>query len=210
MTDAELQDRFVKGLCYRCDEKFGPGHICANKQFQVLILEEGEEGMNEERRGTESEAELKNLQLSLYSITGLTSKKSIKVWGELDGSKVVVLVDCGASHNFISSMLVRDKGILITITPPYTVEVGDGRKIKSEGVCKQLVLQVQGLKILQDFFIFELRGVDVVLGMEWLAGLGKIRANFKELTLKVPTATGTQVLKGEPAMARSAASYKKC
>jgi len=38
-------------------------------------------------------------------------------------------------------------------TLPYTVEVGDGRKIRSEGVCTQLKLLVQGLEIKQDLFI---------------------------------------------------------
>ena len=31
LTDAELQERSRKGFCFRCDEKFGPGHVCANK-----------------------------------------------------------------------------------------------------------------------------------------------------------------------------------
>ena len=47
-------------------------------------------------------------------------------------------------------------------------------------------------------------GVDVVLGMEWLASLGEIRENFKELTLKIPTTEGSFTLKGEPTMVRSA------
>ncbi|KAK2367913.1 hypothetical protein QL285_081155 [Trifolium repens] len=38
LTDAELQDRRVKGLCFRCDEKFGPSHKCPSKQLQVLIM----------------------------------------------------------------------------------------------------------------------------------------------------------------------------
>ncbi|KAJ1378575.1 Retrotransposon gag domain [Sesbania bispinosa] len=51
LTDAELQEKSRKGLCFRCDEKFGPGRVCKNKQLQVLILnevcmeEEEEEGI---------------------------------------------------------------------------------------------------------------------------------------------------------------------
>ncbi|GAU46214.1 hypothetical protein TSUD_401760 [Trifolium subterraneum] len=67
LTDAELQDKFAKGLCYQCDAKFSPGH----------------------------------------SMSGLTSKKTIKLWGDLLNRKVLVLVDCGASHNFISLVLVQ-------------------------------------------------------------------------------------------------------
>lgn len=72
----------------------------------------------------------------------------------------------------------------------------------------QITLQTQGLEIRQDFYIFELGVVDLVLGMEWLASLGEIRANFKELTLKVPTIEGTKMLKGEPSLPRAVASFK--
>ena len=54
LTDAEVLDKRAKGLCFRCDEKFGLGHICPNKQLQVLLLEEG---MDEESAEQESERE---------------------------------------------------------------------------------------------------------------------------------------------------------
>ena len=63
LTDAELQERSRKGLCFRCDKKFGPGHVCANKQLQILVLAEGEEERDAERETMvdEEEGELKNL-----------------------------------------------------------------------------------------------------------------------------------------------------
>ena len=48
----------------------------------------------------------------------------------------------------------------------------------------------------------------MALGMEWLTSLGKIRENFRELTLKIPITEGSFTLKGEPAMARSAVSLR--
>jgi len=57
---------------------------------------------------------------------GLTSKKSIRLWGNISKNRVIVLVDCNASHNFISTTVVKQHQIPITPTKPYTVEVGDG------------------------------------------------------------------------------------
>ena len=93
-------------------------------------------------------------------------------------------------------------------TSIYTVEVGDGRKLDCEGICSELTLEMQGLKIQQDFYVFDLGGVDVVLGMEWLASLGEVRANFHELTLKIPVANGYHTLKGDSALTRAVASLK--
>jgi len=33
--------------------------------------------------------------------------------------------------------------------------------------------------VVQQFFFMELRGTDLVLGMDWLASLGNVKANFK-------------------------------
>lgn len=82
-------------------------------------------------------------------------------------------------------------------TPSYTVEVSDGRKIPGGGVCKNVHLNLQGLHLQQDFYIFDLGGVDIVLSMEWLSQLGEIKANFSDLTLAIPTATGIHCLKGD-------------
>jgi len=67
---------------------------------------------------------------------------------------------------------------------------------------------MQGLEIHENFFVFELGGVDIVLGMEWLSFLGEIRANFKELMIKIPLGNSYHVLKGEPELARASASFK--
>jgi len=99
-------------------------------------------------------------------MSGLTSKNSISLWGNIAKNKVIVLVDCGASHNFIYAIVVKQQQIPITHTKQYIVEVGDGRNIRCEGVSKNVKLQIQGMKIQQDLFAFEMTRMDVVLGME--------------------------------------------
>ncbi|XP_058727193.1 uncharacterized protein LOC131598628 [Vicia villosa] len=209
LTEAEMQDKMAKNLCFRCDENFVPGHVCVNKQFHVMLME-GDDDDEELAPTIETAADptFHTLQLSMYSISGFTSKKTIKLWGYLAEQRVLVLVDCGASHNFISSVSAHQQGLSITATPSFSVEVGDGRKIPCGGVCHQLTLDIQGLTIQQDFYVFELGGVDIVLGMEWLAQLGEIRANFGDLLLKVPTPTGTHIIQGDPTLSRASASIK--
>ena len=43
MTDSEFADKRAKGLCYRCDEPFGPGHRCREKTLHVLLVDNEEE-----------------------------------------------------------------------------------------------------------------------------------------------------------------------
>lgn len=66
--------------------------------------------------------EMKALQISF----GLTSNKSFKVLGKLGGTKVVILIDIGATSNFISKSLAQQLMLTVTSTPEYTMEVGTG------------------------------------------------------------------------------------
>lgn len=65
----------------------------------MLLEVEGDE--DGEVAGVEYEEEtsldMKYLQLSKKSLLGLTSNKSLKLWGAIGGRKVVILIDSGAS-----------------------------------------------------------------------------------------------------------------
>ncbi|RDX90217.1 hypothetical protein CR513_27945, partial [Mucuna pruriens] len=54
----------------------------------------------------------------------------------------------------------------------------------------------------------EAKGAEVVLGMEWLSSLGEISTNFNDLTLMIPKEGATMVLKGDPSITRTTASFK--
>lgn len=95
---------------------------------------------------------------------------------------MLILIDSGASSNFISYKLVKELKLKLKLedTEEYTIEVGNGEKLSHKGVCVGLQLQVRGIEISQNFFLMTLGGTEVVLGMDWLASLGDIKANFKK------------------------------
>ena len=212
LSQAELQERSRKGLCFKCGERWGLDHVCKLKHYKLVLVEGSDEEHPGEGDQTTSEEEpsleLKTLEISFNSLKGLTSSKSFKVMGRLEGQEVVILVDTGATSNFISKELARQLGLTIEETPIYTVEVGTGQKERSSGVCQSVGIEAQGIHILQPFFLLELGGVDVVLGMRWLAGLGEIAANFQELTMSWKEKGEIRRLKGDPALGRSQASWK--
>jgi len=63
------------------------------------VLDEREEEGYPERENTmvEEVVEMKDLQLSMCSIVGLTLKKTLKLWGRIGKEHVTVLIDCGVS-----------------------------------------------------------------------------------------------------------------
>lgn len=89
------------------------------------------------------------------------------------------------------------------------MEVGDGHKVHCQGKCVEYVLELQGLIIQQDVFIFYLERVDVILGIEWLASLGEVKANFGKLKLTIGRGESQQMVIGDAALSTTLTSLKK-
>nr|KYP47302.1 hypothetical protein KK1_031095 [Cajanus cajan] len=119
------------------------------------------------------------------------------MWGEILENKVLLLVNSGATHNFISAKLVENLRLPVEPTIPYYVKDGGGQRIKTSGVCKGLQMKMQNMLFKADFYVFALDGEDIVLGMEWLEDMGEMRTNFKDLTLRIKKDGIKYTLKGD-------------
>ena len=119
----------------------------------------------------------------------------------------MVLVDCGVTSNFLSWEVARKLQLKVEPTPKYSVEVGHGQREFSQGICKDVMLMMQGTEVQQHFFLLNLGGTDVVLGMDWLASLGKIVADFEKLTLEWKERV-RNCIQGDPTLYRAQSSWK--
>ncbi|CAJ2679667.1 unnamed protein product [Trifolium pratense] len=214
LNPAELEERSKKGLCFKCGDKWNREHVCKFKHMQLKLCEasseeeEGEDWVEEQKEEVELVEELKTLQLSLQSKEGFTSNKSFKVWADIGGRRVLTLIDSGATSNFIASKLVNELSLAVTETPAYIIEVGIGEKVKNHRVCEELGFSIQDVKFQQHFFIMELGGSEMVLGMDWLASLGNIEANFGNLCLKWEVQGNKYMIQGDPSMCNSQVNWR--
>lgn len=163
LSQEELRDLSRRGLCFKCGERWGRDHVCRMKHYRVELIDddegegdiEGEAELEEETGERDSEVvmEMKTLLLSPRSTRGLTSNQSFKVWGVINGREVLILIDSGASTNFISHKLVKELQLQLEDTAEYTIEIGNGEKLTHRGVCVDLKVQVQGIAFAQNFFL---------------------------------------------------------
>ncbi|PKU75391.1 hypothetical protein MA16_Dca022054 [Dendrobium catenatum] len=90
----------------------------------------------------------------------------MKVKGEISNKGVVVLIDSGATHNFISNQIVKALGMELMDTGGYRVMMGTRKVELGRGVCRGVVLKIQGIRVQEDFLSMELGSTDVILGMK--------------------------------------------
>nr|GEZ64860.1 hypothetical protein [Tanacetum cinerariifolium] len=99
----------AEGLCFRCPEKYQPGHACNPPQF-LLILD------NEQPPDTDPLPALEFLDLDntdptnnytpyylalfVAAFYGLQSPRAVRVTGYIGNQPVTVLVDCGSEFEY--------------------------------------------------------------------------------------------------------------
>lgn len=64
---------------------------------------------------------------------------------------MVILLDSGATHNFISNKVVTKLNILMHPVN-FVVVLGDDQRVKGLGICDRVEPTFQGIRIIQNFF----------------------------------------------------------
>ncbi|XP_071714502.1 uncharacterized protein [Rutidosis leptorrhynchoides] len=207
LTEAELSEKCSKGLCFKCDEKYAPGHRCPSKSLQVLLVREDDDD-NDEILEDSEHAHLDSVEVCINSVIGFTPPHTMKLRGSIGGLEVIVLIDCGASHNFISTEVVQRLGLIVYGNKSVGMMMGNGKFDKSQGVCRGVVLSLPELQVFEDFFPMELGSTDVILGMKWLQTLGEMTVNWKTLTIEFSSGDKRVIIRGDSGLRRSFVSLK--
>lgn len=168
---------------------------------QDTVGDEEKENDDGDTEAGEMDANQLEASLNSSSVEGIDSPKTMKFVGAVGERQVLILLDSGATHNFISEQLVAEMQILVQPTT-FAVVLGDNRKVKGVGKCKGIELIVQGIRIIQDFLPFRLGGVDVILGVEWLSRLGEVKTNWGKQTIHFDWNGQKVKLKGDVSLTR--------
>ena len=168
---------------------------------QLEIIEEEPSEVECEEQITEGGTmENLNIELSINSVVGLTNLGTMKVKGKVKEEEVVVLIDYGATHNFIYEKLVTKLNLPIKATTNYVVILDFGTSIKGKGVCGKVEVLIGEWKIIDSFLLLELGGVDVIVGMQWLHSLGVTEVDWRNLVLTIQHESKKVIIRGDPSL----------
>ena len=107
---------------------------------------------------TQEELECKTMGLFGVS-TNLNQVRAMKLEGCLQGASILVLIDSGATHNFISPKVVEILRLHMVPSNPLGVKLGDGHRVLTRGRCNGIQLNVGAVQICFDAYVLELGGV---------------------------------------------------
>eukprot|EP00253_Pinus_taeda_P009120 PITA_09120 len=189
----QMEEKRAKGLCYSCDSKYTKGHKCAKKKLFYIDCEEEEEKEQEMSKEDDIlqkqtlDKEEMNLTISCNALVGITTPQTIKIEGHIKKKKVIVLIDSGSTHNFIHCKIAKELNCFLYLAPKCQVMFASGGTINSSGKCHNIKLSMGDYVLNSLMLSIPMRGIDVVLGVQWLQSLGTIAFNFQELFMKFST-----------------------
>ncbi|KAF5465151.1 hypothetical protein F2P56_015182 [Juglans regia] len=204
ISPAEMKDRRTKGLCYHCDSKWHPSHRCQTPKLYLIEEVLDDVGLNEVDPGPNTDQEecsdgtntRKEHEISLHAIIGTINPRTMHVMGRVGSQAVTILIDSGSTHNFLDSALMSQLHLPVSTHEIVRVKVANGDQLESDGKHMGVNVNIQGVFFQVDMYLLELAGCDMVLGVQWLQGLGSILWNFQELTMQFTYNAKIVVLKG--------------
>jgi hypothetical protein len=153
------EHRRANELCFKCGDKFAPGHKCANQSSDASLAQLYVEGSSVDGGGFLSEDILTALELStmsneenhfisLNAITSTQSNKVIHLRALVGNQALSILIDSGISRSFLNSSMLTRTPYTTVNDPDMRVKVANGHTVVSTQVVRDLEWWIQGCTFL--------------------------------------------------------------
>jgi hypothetical protein len=218
--DKQLKDyRKANNLCYGCGEKYEPGHVevCAKRNkphLHALVVNDLDREIPEELLNEMVVDEMLTEtfgQLSLNAIAGIEGANSIQLKATVKNKTMLILVDTGSSHSFVSSQFVHMTQLPTLPMPQQRIRLTDGSCMSTTHQVKDLQWYIQGQTFTKDMIILDKLPYDAILGFDWLQQFCPMHCDWVAKTLQFQHEGQLVTLQGlhEPPVALTSMSAKQ-
>jgi hypothetical protein len=104
----------------------------------------------------------------------------------------VVLFDSGASHSFISVAYVEKHNLPIALLWCQMIVSFPEGDMSARQLCPKVNLKIKGVDFVANLIVLESKGIDVILGMDWL-GKHNVLIDCAKKSIKLTTLNGMEV-----------------
>ncbi|WVZ53759.1 hypothetical protein U9M48_004660 [Paspalum notatum var. saurae] len=98
-----------------------------------------------------------------------------------------ILFDCGASHSFIATQFVARFNLPMTMMKDKMIVSSPGGDMLARHLCPKISIIIRGVEFLSSLIVLESKGLDIILGMDWLSKYnGVIDCAKKRVSVRGP------------------------
>jgi hypothetical protein len=112
----------------------------------------------------------------------------------INGTSTVMLFDSRASHSFISAIYVEKHNLLIALLKCQMIVSSLGVDMPARQLCPKVNLEIrgEGLDFVANLIVLESKGIDVILGTDWLSK-HKVFIDYAKKLIKLTTQNGKEL-----------------
>eukprot|EP00253_Pinus_taeda_P004466 PITA_04466 len=121
---------------------------------------------------------------ALATLRGVPKYLTLRVPGKIRGQQVSVLVDSGATHNFIDAHMVEQGGIQTESFDGFSVLVPGDQTMMCAHYVLELSVTMGTYTLTDHFFVVDIPNTNMILGVQWLSTLGKVTTDWKTLEIE--------------------------
>jgi hypothetical protein len=110
----------------------------------------------------------------------------------INDTSTVVLFDSGASHSFISSAYVGKHNLRLAMLRCQIIVSSLGGDMPTRQLCPKVNLKIRGVDFVAKLIVLESKGIDVILGMDWLSKY-KVLIDCSKKSVKLTTPEGKEM-----------------
>jgi len=135
--------------------------------------------------------------ISQAAITSQKTPKTLKLLGCIQSSQIVILVDSGSTHIFISATLASKLTSGSSVLASLTVQVADGNKLVCQTEFVDMQWSVQSYTFSSNLKVLPLQHYDMIVGMDWLERFSTMQVHWAQKWLMIPYNNSVIRLQGE-------------
>jgi hypothetical protein len=107
----------------------------------------------------------------------------------INDTSAVVLFDSRASHSFISAAYIGKHNLPLALLRCQMIVSSLGGNMPARQLCPKVNLKIRGVDFVANLIVLESKGIDVILGMDWLS-MYKVLINYAKKSVKMTTLEG--------------------
>ena len=117
---------------------------------------------------TEDELNEQFCQLSINAIAAKDNISCLKFRAKVKDKVMLVLLDSGSSHSFVSKQFVDMTNIPLIPTHPKRVKLANGNTITTDSMAANMKWYCQGHTMTSNMIVLDMQPYDAILGYDWL------------------------------------------
>jgi hypothetical protein len=110
----------------------------------------------------------------------------------INDTSAVVLFDSGASHSFISIAYVDKHNLPFALLKYQMLFSSMGGDMPARQLCLKVNIKIRGVYFIANLIVLELKGIDVILGMDWMT-MHKVLIEYAKKSVKLTTPDGKEM-----------------